>query len=177
MLAQLADSPTAVRYANRDDEDALVAMVRRMHDDKEWGLRDWDGLPLRPAEEKVRAIIQRATVPNRNAPDAGCWIGVVSVGAELQGSACLRVQEPELSGGAYLEEIWNWVAPEHRRGIAGQLLLAFSLGLADEKQLTLVSAVRCYDNGGRYRFLKRRIGQPIGSLFQYHNANAAAGTV
>ncbi len=160
-----------VRYATQADEDALVALVQRMHADPEWGLRDWAGLPLKADTEKVRAIVQRATISNRNAPGAGgCWVGVVSLGDELLGSVCLRIQEPELSDGIHLEEVWSWVAPEHRRGVTAQLLLAFSLGLADEHQLTLVSAVRSYENGGRYRFMRRRIGSPVGSIFQYHAA-------
>lgn len=175
MLAPLADSLPAVRFADRGDEDALVAMVTRMHADPEWGLRDWDGSPFKADEEKVRAVIQRATVLNRNAPDAGCWIGVVVVGGQLIGSVCLHFQEPMLSRGEYLEMVWPiWVAPEHRRTPASQLLLNFSIALADQHQRTLVSADRAYENGGRARFMQRRIGRPVGSVFAY---NSAAGTV
>ena len=174
MLATLADAASA-RLAGPEDEEALVAMVRRMHADPEWGLRDWEGKPFPFCEERVRERIQAATVKQRNAADAGsACIGVVGAPGHLLSSVYLRRQEPELSGGRYIEEVWNWVAPEHRRGDASQLLLNFAITLADECQLTLVSAARMYENAGRARFLQKRIGRPVSSVFAY---NATAGTV
>ena len=79
-----------------------------MHEDPEWGLRDWDGSPFKADEEKVRAVIQRATVPNRNEPNAGsCWIGVVTVGGRAAGhdghGAVVLVRDAGHDHGAFLD--------------------------------------------------------------------------
>ncbi len=162
-----------VRFATAEDEGDLLALVKRMHEDKDWGLRDWRGEPFIYCEEKCRARIQQATVRNRNVPDAGgAWIGIAGEPGQLVGSVYLTTMEAALSQGSFLAEVWNWVAPEHRRSNVAHMLMTFALALADECKLTYVSAA-AHAHAGKSRFYARHIGQPIGSIYQY---NSAVGT-
>lgn len=163
----------AVRFAAPEDEENLVSMVRRMHEDPDWGLRDWSGQPFPFDLEKTRARIQQATVRNRNMPNAGqAWIGVAGERGKLLGSVYLCVVDASVSDGNFLGEVWNWVVPEQRRSNIGHMLLTFALALADECKLTYYSAT-AHAHAGKTRFYQRHIGQPIGSLYQY---NSAVGT-
>ena len=116
---------TAVRLAGPSDEEELVDMVRVMHQDAEWGVLDRDGVPFPFSVEKTRATIQRATQCNRNAPDAGrAWLGIIGEPGRLQGSAYVALQEPSMSDGLFLAELWSWVRPDLRNSPASDALIA-----------------------------------------------------
>ena len=169
LTAQLLEAADpAVRIAVPEDEDDLVTMVRRMHEDPEWPMRDELGQPARFSEHKSRAMVQRALVKNRNHPDAGqAWIGVLGDPGQLLGSAYVCVQERSMSDGFFLCEAWNYTLPEWRRGPACDRLLAFSTGMADMMHLSLVLAAMTQQRMAKSRLYERRIGQPIGALFHY----------
>ena len=172
----LASLDADVRFAAPDDEDDLVTMLRAMHADPEWPMRDINGRRLAFSEEKARGTVQRVIMRNRNEPDAGqAWIGVLGAPGNLVGSVCVRVTEPWLEDGHLLGEQWNWVYPQHRRSPAPQALVTFSVAMADSLGLPLVTGVMIQEQRAKERLYERKIGAPIGSMFLY--TNHAAGTV
>lgn len=167
--------PGCVRLAEPADEDALVAMVQAMHSDAEWMLRAAAGEPFPFNAEKARATIQRAIIVGRNDPNAGqAWIGVVGEGSKLRGSTYILLQSPWCADGQYLVERWNWVYPEYRKSDVSKSLIGFSTAMADHMHMTLVSASLPKEISAKSRLYERKIGPPIGSLFQYNSAVGAA---
>lgn len=159
-----------VRLAVRDDEDALVAMVREMHGDTEWyGSRAANGELFPFDEMKARVIVQSAVLPLRNHPDAGqAWIGVIGNPGALLASVCVSVMEATLSQGRSLFEHWNWARPESRSAVVNEALLAFSTARADELGLSLSGvASAAYGRMAKSRFYERRLGPAIGRIYHY----------
>lgn len=166
---------TAVRFADPGDEPALVDLCRAKH--AEEALRTASGRPFRFAEDKVRARIQQALVPRRNAPDAGqSWCGVIGEPGQLQGAVYLMIQEPDDSDELYLLQLWNWIFPEYRRSKSPAALIQFSQALSVSLQLPLVGGVVSYEQGesAKLRFLRRNGMTPIASLYLYNAAAAGA---
>jgi hypothetical protein len=157
-----------VRLATPDDEPELVELVRRMHADPEWGLRDARGLPFPFCADKARVAIQRATQRDRS------WIGIVGGPGSVEGSVCLARQDLALSDGQMLTEVWNWVQPEHRAGRTNDVLVSFSLALADMLGLSLVLATMTRERVAKARAYEKKIGKPTASLFLYTNSQLRA---
>ncbi len=160
--------PPLVRLAGPADEEGVVEMIREMHLDGEWGNFDLDGRPFPFNDTKARAIVQRATQGGRNAPDAGrAWLGVIGDVGQLRGSAYVALQEPSMSDGFFLAELWSWICPAFRDSAASDALLAFSIGIADKRGMRLVMAAMTQQRLGKSRFYARRFGPPIGSVYDY----------
>lgn len=165
---QLATECPGVRFATPDDEVGLVAMVRLMHEDADWGLRDSADRAYPFSAERARATVQRAIVPNRNHPDAGsAWIGVVGEPHELRGSALVCVQQLSMSEGAYMAEQWNFVYPEFRDTIVADALSQFVMCMADAANLVLHTATMTRVRTSKSRFYERRFGPPIAAIHRY----------
>jgi hypothetical protein len=162
-----------IRLATPDDEEALVAMVRDMYADPGFGgMTDAAGRRFEWAEDKTRAIIQRATVRNRNEPEAGqAWIGIVGVPGIIKGSAYVEIRPCELSYGAFLGQLWSWVRPEHRheREVT-DALLAFSVTAASELHLSLGAAAVLRPRPAQARFFERVMGKAVASVYNYSPA-------
>ncbi len=158
-----------VRLAGPADEEGVVDMIRVMHDDGEWGTLDAEGLPFPFSATKARAIVQRATQGGRNAPDAGrAWLGVIGDVGQLKGSAYVALQEPSMSEGFYLVELWSWICPELRNSTASDSLIEFAMSIADMKHMRLVMAAMTQRRMGKARFYDRRFGAPIGNVYNYY---------
>jgi hypothetical protein len=161
--------PPLVRLAGPADEEGVVEMIRIMHDDGEWCALDAEGCSFPFSPTKARAIVQRATQGGRNAPDAGrAWLGVIGETGQLKGSAYVALQEPSMSEGFYLAELWSWICPELRNTAASDSLIEFAMAIADMKHMRLVMAAMTQKRMGKARFYDRRFGAPIGSVYNYY---------
>lgn len=165
---QLETECSGVRFASPADEEGLVQMVRVMHSDPDWGLFDSEGRSYVFSEERTRATVQRAILPNRNHPDsATSWIGVMGSVGDLQGSACVCVQYLSMSEGAYMAEVWSYVLPEHRNSIAADALSRFVMAMADACGMVLLSATMTRARTSKSRFYERRFGPAVAAIHRY----------
>lgn len=171
-----ASDASRVRLAESRDEEELVAMVHAMH--QELGFRNAADQPMRFAPDKVRGMIQRATVDRPNDPSAvPCWIGVIEGEKQLEGSAFLTVQSHWATDDHHLAELWSWTFPKFRKSANAKTLITFSKALANTLQLPLLLGVMSIDRQpAKGRLIERSTGcKPFGQFYLF-NADAA-GTV
>jgi len=155
-----------VRLATREDEQDLVDMVKRMHDDS--ALRLADGSPLPLDTVKVRETVQRAIIPNRNGPDMPAWIGVIGGHRQLQGSVYLSCETVWYSATPIVTELWNYCVPEHRKSGNARALIEFAKSSADAINSLLVMGIMTSGREeAKARFYRRHLGNPIGTFFSY----------
>lgn len=169
MLENL-DSP--VRFAGPEDEAELLRLCRAKH--AEADLRLPDGRPFTFSEDRCRAVLHRAIIPNRNQPGMS-WCGVIGdIGGPLVGSVYLNVQQSYDSEESYLLERWNWIYPEHRKGTEhGKLLWHFSQAIAAELNMVVIGGVISEDeDSAKMRFFKRNGAKPLGAMYVFsHGVN------
>lgn len=171
-----ADNASRVRLADPGDEEGLVTMVHTMH--QELGFRNANDTPMAFAADKVRALIQRATVARPNDPSAvPAWIGVIGDGHQLEGSAYLTVREHWASDEPQLMELWNFVLPAFRKSTNAKALITFSKALALTLNLPLLMGVMSMESQpAKARLYERSTGcKPFGQFYLF-NATAI-GTV
>ena len=169
MITPVLDSP--VRIAGPEDEAELLRLCRAKH--AEEGLRNMDGRPFTFSEERVRATLHRAIIPNRNSACLA-WCGVIGDrGGPIEASVYLNVQTPYDSDEQYLMERWNWIYPEHRKGTDhAKMLWAFSRAVAKELNMIIIGGVVAEDEDSpKLRFFKRNGAKPIGAMYVYHGAH------
>lgn len=168
---------SSVRLADQGDEDSLLDMLKLMHN--EAGPRTANGEPLVFSEPKVRASIQKATVPNRDCPGREqSWVGVIGEPKQLEASICLTVAEPWYTDTELLNEKWTFVHPNYRKSNNARALIGFSMAIADALGLPLVMGVMSLDRQpAKARLMSRVLGcEPLGSVFQYNpRQDLAAG--
>ncbi len=170
MLTQerIAAECPGVRFAKPADEAGLVEMIKVMHADPDWGLRDRDDGSYPFSGERARATVQRAILPNRNHPEAGsAWIGVVGEPEGLLGAAMVCVHQLSLSEGAYMAEQFNYVYPNYRNTSAPDALVQFAICMADAANLILIGATMTRVRTSKSRFYERRFGPPIAAVHRY----------
>lgn len=164
------DSP--VRFAGPEDEAELLRLCRAKHTEED--LRLPDGRPFTFSEERCRATLHKAIIPNRNHPTMA-WCGVIGeVGGPIEASVYLNLLTPYDSEEQYLSERWNWIQPEFRKGTNhGQHLIAFSKAIAVELNTIVIGAVVSDDeDSAKMRFFKRNGARPLGSMYLYsHGVN------
>lgn len=175
MLAHSVADIAPMRFAEPADEEAIVGLLKRQYDEVELGTDKPRGAF---SVEKVRATVQRATQPRRNAPDANqSWCGVVGPKGDAHALVYLAVQTAWDTDDKHLAEVWNYIVPEYRKAIDARILIAFSQGIAEALGLRLYGAVfACTSNPGRMRLYERQGCRAIGNFFVYdHAGNAPAG--
>jgi len=155
-----------IRIADRRDEQQLLTMAAQMHALD--ALKDYDGSPLPIDEEVLRYEIQRAVIPNRNSDDAPAWIGVIGAPGALEASIYLSVERCWYSARPLLQERWNYCLPEYRRHGHARTLINFAKEFSRVMQMRLVIGVMTTGREeAKVRFLRRHLGNPIGTLFSY----------
>lgn len=172
MLAP-APEPCVVRLADAEDEEQLLALCRMDHEEN--GIRDGLGKldPFSP--DKVRAIIQRAVMPNRNEPNAGQSVcGVIGPRGGLQASVYLERTDYGYSDRPILRERWAIVAPEYRKTPHFHSLAEFSKTIAECLERTLIAEpTSVHRIEAKDRFYTRKFGvERSGSIFIYTHAGA-----
>lgn len=174
-----ADSSGHVRLATPDDETPLMDMLRLMH--AEAGLRDADGRPFPLCEDRVRAVVQRAIIPNRNDPDSGqsCCGVIGGPGQAIEAGICLAITATWYSEKPYIGDFFSYVTPDFRRGGHAKALISFAKLVAAAMNMPLslgnVSADRA---AAKDRFLERNLGvKRYGSTYLYHPTNTIGGAI
>lgn len=109
-------SSSPVRMANRADEEAIMALCRMLHEENgQFSMSD----------AKVRDALQQAF------DRLGGVIGVIDGHDGLEGVILLHIGQLWYSDDWMLEEMFNFVHPEHRRSSHAKRLIQFAKDSAD----------------------------------------------
>lgn len=165
------DDGAEIRIAKMADADQIVASLRAMNTDNEWGLRHADGRSLTFSEARAHETVRRALVHTTDYDQA--WIGIFGPPGEVWGSVYLQEGPAFCSDDRLLFELWNYVLPEHRdHARAGLQLINFATTMAQVLQLPLVIGIMSHIRTEAKRRLYRRAlgrgGRSIGEYFLYH---------
>lgn len=173
-MIKLEDAENSkVRIAVREDEDALMSMVREMH--PEAALRTADGVPLPLDEDLARSTLHRAIIPNRNDDSLPAWIGLATNADKLLGSVYLSLETTWYSRQPVLVERWLFVPRENRRSTIAASLIDFAKKSADAARTTLiVGHMSAGREEAKERFYRRHVGPRIGGYYAHHGEAAGA---
>lgn len=147
----------AVRIAKPSDEDAIMAMCQRLHDEN--GLFSFSA-------PKVRKLVRRCF--------AGDKVIVAVIGKEgetLEASICLEMAEFYYTTDWHLGELWNYVAPEFRKSRNAAALIEFGKGCARRMKLPFFTGIITNKQmAGKVRLYQQLLGRATGAFF-IDNAN------
>jgi hypothetical protein len=145
-----------VRLATFEDEDSIMNLMHIMH--AEGGLMPLD-------EMSVRDMFHRAF--NRK----GAIMGVIGGPGDIRAMIFLLIGKFWYTGQFHLEELFNFVRPDERKGDYAGKMITFAKKCATETKLPLVIGVLTNDRmEGKVRLYRRNLGYPAGAFFVY-NAN------
>lgn len=147
---------SSVRLAQPEDEDALVALCRVHHGEE--AMRDAGGVPFPFSEERVRAMVQKTFIKDRNADDGQAFCGVIGTAPDLQATIYLTKSGLWYSERPILKEIFAIVAPAYRKTQHARSLAAFSKIISACLEMTLVAEVTAQRIEAKERFYARSYG-------------------
>ncbi len=164
----MTPDPSVVRLAQPEDENALIGLCRMHH--AETALPDF---PF--AEDCVRALLQQATVRQRNDSDAGqSFCGVIGTPDDLQASIYLTHSRLWYSSKPVLKEVFAIVAPAHRKSTHARSLAAFSKIVAACLDKTLIAEVIAQRIEAKERFYARSYGaERFGAFYAFDPTSGA----
>lgn len=115
-------------------------------------------------DDYVLSIIQRATRQHNGI------IGVVGERDKLEGSICLLIDRFWYSRDLHLEELWNFVHPDHRRSQHAKTLIGYAKNCSLSLDLALVIGVMSDERTeAKVRLYERQLGKPAGAFFIFNN--------
>ena len=154
--------PESVRYATPADEAGIMGLCRLLAEEN--GMFDMD-------EEKVRFALRRAVHYDRTI------CGVVGPSGDPHGAILLFVGAPwyAKAGVQILEELFNFVHPDHRKGASHAAdLMDFAKHVADDLGVVLqIGVISNIKTEAKVRLYKRRFHY-MGAFFT-HNGHLARG--
>lgn len=143
-----------VRTATAADEPEILRLLHLMH--QEGGL-----LPL--DEANARAMFSRAF--NRK----GGIIGVIGPSDAIEGMIYLLLTRFWYTGADHLEELFNYVHPDHRKAGHASTLIRFAKTCADEISIPLaIGVLTNHRMAEKVRLYRRYLGAPAGAFFVYN---------
>lgn len=141
-----------VRKADRTDEPELRAMCRELWQE--------NGL-FSMSDAKVQSCLDRAF------DRQGAVIGVIGT-SHLEASICMIVSNFWYSDDWHIEELWNYVRPQHRKTDNAKDLIAFGQRCANEIGIPLIIGVMSNARTeAKVRLYRRKLGEPSGAFFVY----------
>jgi len=155
-------SPSIVRLARPEDEASLMEMCRLLH--QENGVFSMD-------DDLVLAVLRRAFERQ------GVIIGVIGPEHALEGVICLVIGSFWYSRQPHLEELFNFVHPEHRRSDHAKALIEFAKQCSSESAPLVIGVISNERTEAKVRLYERRLGKPAGAFFLYPNHNSPAQPV
>jgi hypothetical protein len=144
-----------VRLARPEDDKPVYELLRRLHAENALG-------SLAPA--KVMAMVRRGT------RGEGGVIGIISGESGIEASIGLVMGQWWYSDDWHLEEMWNFVHPDHRRSTHAKKLVEFAKWTSDRLGVPLLLGILTRHRLlPKMRLLQRQVPQ-VGALF-LHNAD------
>ena len=150
---------SAVRTAVPADEAGIMSLCRLLHEENG---------PFPLDEAKVSFMLRRAW-----AKDHVLVLVIGPVGAPV---ACLALHVGDVwySSSVLLEEIFNFVHPDHRRSSHARTLIEAAKAVSDDMRLPLMIGVISNERTEAKVRLYRRLLTPSGAFF-LHNGSLARG--
>jgi hypothetical protein len=144
-----------VRIATPEDEEDVVAMVRRLHAESAlFGLN----------EAKIRAHLHRCY--NKD----GTIVGVIGAPGRIEASTCMCISSYHYTDDWHLEEFWNFVDEPFRKTKNAEALIEFSKECAVKIGIPLVIGVLANKQmAGKVRLYRRLLGYPTGAFFCFNS--------
>lgn len=144
---------TTVRIATRDDEPEIIRLLHLMH--AENGMMPLD-------EDCAREVFARAF--NRQ----GGIIGVIGEPGDIQAMLYLLVTRFWFTRDNHLEELFNYVRPDHRKSDFADTLITFAKKCSDDIGIPLVIGVMTNRHmAQKVRLYRKSLGYPAGAFFVY----------
>lgn len=148
-----------VRKARPSDRDTVLGICRQNHAEN-----GQFGLSMR----KVEGMVDKAF------SNEGCIIGTVGQGNNIEGIIMLLIAQFWYTDDWCLEEIMNYVLPEHRRSTHAKDMIAFAKRCSDEIQIPLVIGVVSNERTkAKIELYRRQLGEPVGGYFMHKPAGLA----
>lgn len=149
--------PANVRIATAQDEPEILRLMRMAHAEQ----------PIASlSEKKLHSIIELATA--KNPKDRKGIIGVIDGPKGLEAYFCAIFSEWWFSDECRIEELSNFVHPDHRKGQHFDALMQFGKWVSEYFGLTLLMGIMASERLiPKIRLYERKI-KPLGGLF-YHN--------
>jgi hypothetical protein len=145
---------THVRIATRDDEPGLIRLLEMMH--AESGMFDLDN-------DAMKQTFARAF--NRE----GGLIGVIGPSNDIQAGLYLLITKFWYTTQDHLEDLFNFVRPDHRKSDYADTLIKFGQDCADKIGIPLILGVLTNRRvEAKVRLYRRRLGVPVGAVFAYN---------
>lgn len=145
-----------VRLAQQEDEDDILAMCRRLHQE--------NGL-FSLSEQKVRACIRK------HYDRQGVIVGVIGLPGKLEASTCLELSGFYYTDDTHLAELWNFVDAAYRHSHNAEALIQFGKSCAEQMRMPFFTGIITNRQmAGKVRLYRRSLGYPTGAFF-IHNAN------
>jgi hypothetical protein len=151
----MTDLPV-VRVADAADEDELMELCRRLH--QENGIFTLN-------EDKVRSYLQRSF--DRN----GVYVGVVGESGQIEGCTCLVISDYYYTDDWHLAELWNFVDKPFRKSRNAEALIRFAMAFSKKIGLPYITGIITNDRTAqKVRLYRKIMGYPAGAFF-VHNAH------
>lgn len=149
-----------VRKANPADEPELLEMCRALHNEN--GLFSMD-------DAKVSEMLHRAF--NKQ----GAIIGVIGETGKIQGAIYMLISSFWYTNDWCLEELFNYVRPEHRKSTNAKDLINFGKRCSDDLGIPLVIGVVSNERTrAKLGLYQRQLADPVGAYFLHRPASAVA---
>ncbi len=143
--------PGRVRIADKEDEEELMAMCRRLHAENGMFMMNPD---------KVRTVLRKAF--NRE----GGILGVIGDPGKIEAAIYMMVSTFWYSDEHHLEELFSYVSPEYRKSTNALDLVEFGKWCSDQSKFKLLIGIQSNERtAAKVRLYKRKLGDPIGAFF------------
>lgn len=146
----MTPKPLTVRVASRKDEDRVFALMHMAHKENSQA-----SINNQKVWDKIRLATRRK----------GAVIGVIDGPHGLEGLICLTLAQWWYTDDWMVEEIVNFVHPDHRRSNHAKDLLEFSKWFTEQMELPLlVGVLSTIKTEAKVRLYGRRL-QNVGAVF------------
>jgi GNAT superfamily N-acetyltransferase len=154
-------SPSTVRLAKPEDEEALMELCRINH--AENGIFPLD-------EGLVRDTLHRAF--NKQ----GAVWGVIGDSKLIEGAIYLSIDRAWYTRHPHLGEVSNFVHPDHRKSDHAKAMIEFAKACATPTAPLMIGVLSNERTEAKVRLYERRLGKPIGAFFIYPPRDPAENT-
>ena len=151
--------PGRVRIAEKKDEEQVLKICRNLSEEN--GM-----FPM--SESKVNAMLQRAFARE------GGILGLIG-DDPIEGMVYMLVSSLWYTDEPFLDELFLYVSPEHRKSRNAIELMNFAKWCSDESGIPLViGVISNQKTEGKVRLYQRQFKQPAGNFFFYKKDGAEA---
>lgn len=150
----LARSEPKIRSAKPEDFDGIVDLCRQLHEENGITDVDWN-------------CVYKVVVNGINGD--GATIGLIGPCDNLGGMVLIRFANVWYSDKIILEELYNYVPPQHRKSRNANALITFAKECSDKLDIPLLIGILSqHRTRAKVRLYERVFGEPAGAFFLYN---------